>query len=249
MLDDTYRARLSFPSTHWSLVGRVGQENGAGQHQALEQLLIRYLPALKAHLLHRRRIASDWASDLLQGFITDKILERRLIERADRGRGKFRTFLLTALDNYVVSEIRRESAKKRSPGDAALVTMDEARDHGGLSASVSDVFDLAWAREVLAEAVRWMQVECEKSGRTDIWGVFECRVLDPTLGQAEPLPYEQLVERFGFQSPTQASNTLITAKRMFARMLHSVVGEYTRDEAEIDAEIEDLRRILSTADA
>jgi len=249
MLDDTCRARLSFPSTHWSLVTRVGQPNGAGQQQALEQLLIRYLPALKAHLLHRRKIASDWAADLLQGFITDKILERGLIEQADREKGRFRTFLLKALDNYVVSELRRERAKKRSPGDAAFVTVDEARDHDGLSPPVSDVFDLAWAREVLAEAVRWMQVECEKSRRTDIWGVFKCRVLDPTLGQTEPLPYEQLVERFGFQSPTQASNVLITAKRMFVRMLRSVVGEYARDETDIDAELEDLKRILFEARA
>ena len=68
--------------------------------------------------------------------------------------------------------------------------------------------------------------------------MFESRILRPTLGGAEALPYEELVERFGFQSPMKAMNLLITARRMFARLLRSVIEEYAIDRAEVDAELD-----------
>ena len=104
---------------------------------------------------------------------------------------------------------------------------------------------MAWARSVISEALRQMQAECESSGRTDLWGVFQCRVVGPILEGAPPVDYRELVERFGFQSPTQASNALTTAKRMYARALRSAVGEYARDEHEIESEIEELKGILA----
>ena len=58
----------------------------------------------------------------------------------------------------------------------------------------------------------------------DIWGVFEARVLGPLFQNAEPVPYEQIVARFGFKSPAQASNVLVSARRMFERVLRSWLG-------------------------
>ena len=83
-----------------------------------------------------------------------------------------------------------------------------------------------------------------RSGRADVWGVFQCRLLDPSLQGTAPVDYEELVARFGLQSPSQASNVLVTAKRTFARALRSVVGEYALGDDEIDAEIRELREIL-----
>ena len=91
-----------FPSTPWSEVNRAGQADPNARRGALSQLLVGYLPALKAHLVLAMRIPSDRADDLLQGFVSDKILGQGLIARADRERAKFRTFLLNALRNYVI---------------------------------------------------------------------------------------------------------------------------------------------------
>ena len=87
------------------------------------------------------------------------------------------------------------------------------------------------------------------SGRSAYWSVFDCRVVAPIFDGVEALPYDQVVERFGFRSPTEASNALVTAKRMFVRALRAVVAEYARDEDGIDREIEELRAILSRVDA
>jgi hypothetical protein len=70
-------------------------------------------------------------------------------------------------------------------------------------------------------------------------------LLGPILHGEAPLEYEELVKRFNLQSPTQAANLLITAKRMYARLLKAVVGVYARDKEEIEAEIQELLEILA----
>ena len=97
----------------------------------------------------------------------------------------------------------------------------------------------------MATAVERMRSECAEKGRSDLWEVFSCRVLEPALEQA-PIPsYEVLVQRFGFQSPSQASNLLITAKRMFHRALADTVRDTVADESQVEEEIRDLKAILA----
>jgi DNA-directed RNA polymerase specialized sigma24 family protein len=234
-----------FPSTHWSLVAEAAQEDAGGKRQALGRLLIRYLPALRTHLVYGKRLAPDHADDLLQEFLADKILERDLLGRANQQLGKFRTFLLTALDRFVLNRIRDAGAKKRAPAAGAQLAGGDWAEHLPSPQGPADSFDVAWARGVLSQALDQMRVECEQSGRRDLWDVFQCRVVGPTLEGTEPLDYRQLTRRFGFRSPSEASNILVTAKRMYARALRGVVGQYARDDQEIDIEITELRGILA----
>lgn len=243
-MDAPYGGR--FPTTHWSLVARAGQDATETKRQALGELLTRYLPALRAHLVHGKRLSPHDADDLLQEFVAAKLLEKELLGRADAELGRFRTFLLTALDRFLIDRFREENACKRSPGEGRLKVLGD--DAGQLQGnSPSDAFDLAWARNVIDQTVQLMRAECESSSRPDIWGVFECRLLEPMLGGAEPVDYDELVKRFDLQSPSQASNVLMTAKRTFARLLRSVVGEYARENDEIDAEIGELMEVLARA--
>ena len=230
-----------FPSTHWSMVALVGNDRG-GKREALEQLLLRYLPALKAHLVFRMRLSQDQAEDVLQSFVTEKVLEREFIQKADRSRGKFRTFLLTALDRFAIDCWRRDQVRKeRSSAGAAI----DIYEHEAPSPTRDgDVFDVAWAREVLGHVLRRMHSDCEESGRSDIWGVFEGRVLAPALQGKAPVSYQEMASRYAIQSPLKAANMLTTAKRTFRRCLYEAVREYVHSEKDVEAEILDLRRIL-----
>ena len=105
-------------------------------------------------------------------------------------------------------------------------------------------FDVAWAQEVLGETLRIMQRECRTCGRTDVWGVFEARLIGPILHDEQVVPYEQLVDRYNLATPRRASNALITGKRMFVRILRSVVGRYTPAD-EIESEIQQLQELLA----
>ena len=235
---------VAFPATHWSLVTRAGLLDSESRRQALEELLVRYLPALRTYLILTRRLQPADAEDLLQDFVAAKVLEKRLISQADPARGKFRTFLLTALDRFRLNRVRDEQARRRSPQDGELLEIGEHAQELPGAAARADAFDVAWAQGIIHEALRQTQQECEQTGRADVWGVFACRVVAPALEDTEPITYDELVQRFHLASPTQAANLLITAKRMYARALRSVVAEYALDAAEIAAEIADLRGVL-----
>jgi hypothetical protein len=65
------------------------------------------------------------------------------------------------------------------------------------------------------------------------------------LDGIEPMPYAQLVDQFGFESPIKAANALTTAKRMLDRNLRAVLRDYLDDEADVEQELADLRAILA----
>jgi RNA polymerase sigma-70 factor (ECF subfamily) len=226
----------NFPVTSWTKVGDAGAEASPGRRGALEELLRRYWPALRAHLVYKKRVPPDRADDLVQSFIQEKILERNLLHAADPGKGKFRTFLLTALDRFVIDRWRKESA---APPAA------EPPPELGV-ATGSDVFDLAWAMKVLGRSVRRMRAECEAKRRADLWGVFEGRVLVPLQG-TEPLPYRQLAERLGLTSDKQAANRYLIAEAMFRRNFRAVLAEYAG--GDVEAEALEFRQIFAAAGA
>jgi RNA polymerase sigma-70 factor (ECF subfamily) len=199
-------------------------------------LLSRYLSPMKVYLTQRRRLRADEADDVLQGFVGDKILDANFVAAADRRRGRFRSFLLTSLDHYLIDRLRERRSES--------VTTNEVPEDPP-APETPDPFDVDWARQVVHEALRRTEEECRDGGRNDVWAMFEARVVGPTLlGQAAP-PYEQLVSQFGFESPSSASNCLVTAKRMFARALRAVVAEYAGEDANVEEELADLMAILS----
>ena len=234
-----------FPTTHWSLVDRAGHSPDDARKDALAILVTRYAPALKAHLVVRKRITPHQADDLLQGFIANEVLDPDFLKNVHSSKGKFRSLLLTALDRHVIGQIRYDTRLKRHAANA--VSIDEAFEPTDRHAvSPQAAFDLAWARQVLDEALRKMESECRESDRADVWGVFDARILAPLVRGEPPPPYDAMVEKFGITSATQASNLLVTGKRMFVRSLRTVIGEYARSGKDIDAEIADLQKILSS---
>src|SRR5688572_11171276 len=136
-----------FPSTHWSAIERASREDSQCERPALSELLERYLPALRAHLLIRRSVSPNELDDVLQEFIAGKVLEADIIDRADRTKGKFRTFLLTALDRYVISRRRHDHAEKRGGADVtgSLDAIDSASSGVKAVSASEDTFDVAWA--------------------------------------------------------------------------------------------------------
>ena len=235
-------ALCPFPSTHWTSVVGAGTAR-----QALGKLLERYLPPMRSYLTVRFRLGEDQAEDLLQSFLADKILDEGIIALADQARGKFRTFLIRALDRFAVSSLRMEGAAKRTPSGGVTFVPDDALERVPAPAT-ADVFNVAWGRRVIELATERMKEECDAGGRPDVWGAFEVRVLLPTLGQTNALPLEGLVSRFGV-TPAQASNLVVTAKRMFARCVRTVVATYAVDDDDAEDEIRRLKQILSTARA
>lgn len=238
-------SRGVFPHTRWSLVARACVPPDQTSCDALDELLRMYCPVLKKHLVRDMNFTPHAADDLVQDFVARKIMANNALASADAARGHFRVFLLKTFQNFVVSEIRKGRARKRAPHNEQAVSLDDVPDLAVSGAPFHQALDLEWARQIMALAIERMRKECDEKGRNDLWEVFTCRVLEPALEQT-PLPsYESLVQRFGFESPTQASNLLITAKRMFRRALVDTVRDTVADESQVEEEIRDLKAILA----
>ena len=228
-----------FPNTHWSLVRRAGVADSDTHREALSVLLARYQPALIHYLRFVWRLSAQDAEDILQAFFADHILERDLLRRADKQRGRFRSFLVTSLRNFAVSRWRSEQVQA-GPLHYKKTVQSE-------SESPPAILETAWARELINGVLRAMKEECRQNGRDEVWMVFEGRVLAEIFENAPPVAYETLAADLRLSSPMQAANLLVTAKRMFARLLRAAVAEYEQDDSEIDGEIGELRRILASA--
>jgi hypothetical protein len=138
---------------------------------------------------------------------------------------------------------RHDDALCRSP-TAPMAMIDDTAEVASGDADASSAFDVAWAKGVIAQAVEGMRQECEHPDKNRTWRVFELRTLKPLFDGVEPVAYEEIAAQCGFRSPLEAANALVTAKRMFARVLKSIVEEYA-DGADVELELRELRAILS----
>jgi DNA-directed RNA polymerase specialized sigma24 family protein len=231
-----------FPNTHWSLVRRAGTSDAAARREALTTLLTRYRPALLSYLRAVKKMRSDQADELLQDFIADQLLERRLVAKADPSRGRFRSLLLTSLNHFAVDHHR---ARRRRAAESLDSECLGGEPRAAAACSPEAGVEAVWARALVHDVLEAMRCECAATGRADLWAVFEGRILADIFGGAGTVPYESLAAALQLESPTQAANLLVTAKRMYARLLRMAIGEYESDPAAVEAEIADLRRILA----
>ena len=108
-----------FASTHWSVIVAAGdsQADEASSRAALTQLCETYWPPLYTYVRARGYSRHD-AQDLTQGFFT-YLITHKIYTRTDRQKGKFRSFLLASLKNFLSDARDREQALKRG-GDAGF---------------------------------------------------------------------------------------------------------------------------------
>ncbi len=104
-----------FQATNWTLLGSLNTDCEVQRRQILGDLLVTYLPALKVHLVQRRRMSPENADDLLHDFTVARVLQSELFQKADRTKGRFRSLLVKSLENFARDQFRRSQAEVRSP--------------------------------------------------------------------------------------------------------------------------------------
>ena len=146
--DERPEARPWFTTTHWSVVLQASVEDPTRAEDALGQLCRVYWAPVNAYIRRWQFSPAD-ADDLTQQFFA-RFLEKKHYKQADRNRGKFRTFLLTSVKNFLVNERERACAQKRGGGQAP-VSLDE---HGsGLGRASADLVDERTAERIYEQ--RW----------------------------------------------------------------------------------------------
>lgn len=231
-----------FATTRWSLVRQAAQANTADGRAALAGLCERYWPPLYACARRLGYSASD-AEDLTQGFFTH-ILDTDFLSRADVGRGRFRSYLLSSFQNFVTSVWHRDRAAKR--GGGRLVSLDyegEERRFGELMDRLTPeaVFERRWAMTVLERSLATVGDEWVSCGRGEMFS----RLKPLLIGEAHDA-YRDLAARLGM-----TEGALRTAvhrlRRQFARALREQILETVSSVDEVDDEIRYLLTIVAQA--
>lgn len=235
----------ALPQTRWSVVARACDRDRETWPEALESILLIYRPVLVRHLVCNQHVPPDRAEDLVQMFLVDKLLTQNALRHASPDKGRLRSYMLKVFSNFVASHRRKQRALKRGPSSPDAERLDELPELGSGDAPMSEKHDVIWARMTLDLTFDFMRETCQAQNRGQLWEIFDARLLRPVLDGGAPISYDELVARFGLRSPSEASNLLITAKRMFARSLRKVIGLTVANEDEIDSELLELKRVLA----
>ena len=189
------------------------------------------------------------AQDLTQSFFAH-LIEHEIYARADREKGRFRSFLLAALKNFLADAYSREHALKRGGGQEFL-PLDESRAEAAESLfqthftsnepNEDRLFERSWAEAVIAAVLDKLSAEDQSAGKQNLFQ--QLRVF--LSGSEHPLPaYEQLTAKMGL--PASGIRTYVARLRQrYRELLRAEVRQTVETEAEVDGELHELFRVLS----
>lgn len=228
------------------MLGRLNDGDRAIAAEALERLLRRYWPAIYAFIRGTGRDVHA-STDLTQAFVSDVLLGRELMQRADPAKGRFRQLLLASVRRFLSEQHRSANRKRRQPSQGGIVPFGgsaESLPSADGDASPEEAFDRTWSRTVIHAALARVREECLRDGFDVHWAVFEARVMHPALHNAVPVEYRVLTQELDLPSAAHAANMLITVKRRFVAALRREIAPTVEDPSQIDQEIVDVLRCL-----
>jgi RNA polymerase sigma-70 factor (ECF subfamily) len=162
------RARPGFVTTHWSVVLGAQDKDSPDSGAALEKLCRTYWYPLYAHVRRLGHSLPD-AEDLTQEFFA-RLLQKDYLQAADRAKGRFRTFLLVALDRFLANEWDRMRAQKRG-GGCKVVPLDTTlaerlyAEQSVADSSPEREYERRWALTLVEQAVGRLRTEYAQSGK------------------------------------------------------------------------------------
>lgn len=218
---------------------RAGGPSDEASRAAMAELCQVYWPPLYS-FLRRRGHSREKAEDLTQDFFV-RLLERRSIRAADPARGRFRSFLLTALRRYVINEHERATAAKRGgPQPPLALDFDDAERAYLLGIRSDDTperaFDRQWATLLIDRALNALRGEYENSGRTQL-----ANALLPYLTDLPP--YAEVGGRLGMKEGA-VRTALHRLRRRFHAILRRQVADTVRKPEDVNEEMRELIRIV-----
>jgi RNA polymerase sigma factor (sigma-70 family) len=231
-----------FATTHWSVVLAAKQAGTPGTEAALEKLCRTYWPPLYAYIRRKGHDATE-AQDLTQDFFA-RLLTKDYLERLRQGSGKFRSFLLAYVKNFLAEQRRKAGAQKRGGGCVFVSLNEPAGEHGYLLEPVDDltpdqVFERRWAQAVLQTALDRLRGEYAARDQAALFELLQdYQPLEPG-GQS----YAQLGSELGMTEAAVKS----AVQRMRCRhreLLREEVAHTVRDPEEIEEELRHFRAIL-----
>jgi RNA polymerase sigma factor (sigma-70 family) len=226
-----------FATTRWSLVARAQDAAAPEARQALTELCTAYWYPVYAYA-RRRGHNHHAAQDLTQGFFA-RLLEKNDLAAADRTRGRFRSFLLTACQHFLANQHDHDTAKKRG-GGRVHVTLDFTDADGRYSREPADsttperVFDRQWALGILDRVLAGLRDEYEESGRVKLFDT-----LKGCLTGATEAGYAELADQLRM-TVGAVKVAVHRLRQRYRDRLRAAIAETVATPEEVEDEIRDL---------
>lgn len=249
--DAAERRPGQFNTTRWSVVLACADSGieSAMARDGLSELCKTYWRPIFAYIC-RRGYSTEDAEDLTQDFFSS-LLQGPLLGRADPERGRFRSLLLKALQDFLGHAAEKRLARKRG-GDVKFVSWDdwmaEAPSQLSISAqalnscSPEQLFDLRWAATVVEQGLRRLREECASGARLRLFDT-----LSPYLtADREDVSYQTLAATLGI-AEAAVRKQLHNLRRRYRWLLCDEVAQTVKDPSDVDGEIRYLCATLATA--
>jgi RNA polymerase sigma factor (sigma-70 family) len=237
-LSSSVGGHIRFETTQWSLVSAASDEEE--KRVALAGLYRSYCTPVY-FFIRRRGYRREDAQDLTQDFFLH-LVEKNAFSRADPARGKFRTFLLGALEFFLQHVAERAHSQKRG-GQSNIVFVDAATAEAQYqladsALSAEQIFDARWAGTLIEGAMVRLQTEMEEAGKgalfDEIWGF---------VVEGEESTYSEIAERTGLTM--SATKTAIHRLRSrYRALLRDEIARTVTSSSDFDEEIRALRSSL-----
>ena len=238
-----------FATTRWSIILSAGDSDSDEEkaREALAELCRAYWRPIFL-FVSRRGYSIQEAQDLTQDFFV-MILESNWLKHADEHRGRFRSFLLKSLQNFL-GHVREKSSAIKRGGKVEFVSWDdwmaEAPSQLSISAQALEglpperLFDLRWAATVVEQALRRLREECESRGRLRLFETLSTHL----TAERSDVSYASLAATLGIDE-TAVKKQLHNLRQRYRWLLRDEVAHTVENPADVDDEIRHLCAVLA----
>jgi len=232
-----------FATTHWSVVLQAGQPGAPGYQQALETLCRGYWFPLYVYL-RRHGYDSHQAEDCTQAFFC-RVLEKQVLRSADSKRGRFRSFLLATLKNFLADERDRARAQKRGGGRKLLsIDFNEAENQYALEPadrlSPEKLFDKSWALTVLERTMACLKAELAGKNKKELFDHLKIYL----TAEKGSISYRDTAAELNM-TEAAVRTAVHRLRRHYRKSLRDEIAQTVATEDQIDEEIDDLFAALT----
>ena len=220
----------------------AGGGDTTGARHALEKLCQTYWYPLYAYV-RRRGFSPPDAEDLTQEFFA-RFLEHDWVANADREKGRFRTFLLSAMNHFLANEWDKARAQKRGGGAALLPLQFDTAETRYCREPADNVtpeehFERRWALALLETVTSRLGAEYEREGKAELFAA-----LNPCLvGDRTAQPYEELAKKLGL-SEVAVKSAVHRLRQRYRQLLREEIGQTVASPGEVDGELRHLIGVL-----
>ncbi len=232
-----------FLTTRWSRVLLAGDTAEPDAAKALADLCADYWRPLYCFARSRGQSPED-AQDLTQGFIMH-ILEHGSLAAADKRRGRFRSFLLSAFSHYMSNEHRNHSRLKRGGGMEPFSLHDPEVEqayarHSRDEETPERLYERNWALALLEKVLLKLRGEYERAGKLALY-----EAIQPQLASGGGRPgYAKMAAELGL-SEAALTVAVHRMRKRYGLMLRQEIADLVESENEVEEELRHLMSVLS----